>query len=107
VGEFEAETDETVSTFIEQAAVRLDKSFYGQMYTQAVVYMAAHLMKLTANARDGISVVGPITSMKTGRLSVSSAGPIGGGDDALSTTTYGQELKAIKDSRPPQHPMLP
>jgi hypothetical protein len=113
------ETDGRVGAFLDIAAQRLTAAEWGGVYSQALVFLAAHLMTLspgpdTAAAAAGGAALseggaGPITKKKAGDLEVtfgSAAGGSGGGggstsntDVSLLTTQWGREFLALRDTR--------
>lgn len=73
----------------------------------AVAYMAAHLLTLadrgSASGTSGLGLVGPVTSVSTGDLSVSgglSLGNIPIGMASLASTSYGLALLEIVQNGP-------
>jgi len=98
--EFTAQSDALVTTKIAQAAARMDATAWGTLYTEAALFLAAHLLELTrrAQASGAVAAAGAITSMTTGRVSVS-YGSTGGGSGSsggtLDATPYGLEYQEL------------
>jgi len=92
-----------VDTFIGLAAARISASVFGKVYPQAVAYLTAHLLSVSARAStSGAGAAGPVTSATTGGVSVSYgqvAASVSVTDAALSTTAYGLEFLALRNSR--------
>lgn len=99
--------DATVETFLDLAGRAHTASKWGQVYPEAMVYYAAHLIErtpglLTGNA--GASEVGPLTSQKDDLLQ-RQYGQVAGAQDAaltdaeLTTTTYGLKYLHLRGSR--------
>lgn len=94
-----------VDTFIGLAAARISASVFGKVYPQAVAYLTAHLMSVSARAQSSGAggAAGPVTSASTGGVSVSygqATAHVSLADSALSTTAYGLEYLALRNSRP-------
>lgn len=109
------ESDSRVCTYIEMAAQRLTASCWGQVYQQALIFYAAHLLQKSpspdttlgrAAAGEG-EVAGPVASRKAGDVAVSyanNASANGGGstsntDRDLLDTHYGRQFLALRDTR--------
>lgn len=108
--EFEDEPDATLDKALALAAQRINAGAFGQTYEQAAVFMAAHILKLRAlssgaSAAQKLGFVGPVTSVKSGDLSLSGPGlPAGnsGNDDetGLSRTEYGRSYLDLRAGVP-------
>lgn len=101
--------DARIDAFLEIAALQMDSGKWGNVYTLAVAYLAAHL--LTESADDGgasATLAGALTAKHAGDLSESYATPSGGTvtrDDALlSTTKYGRAFCRLRNSRAARAP---
>jgi len=111
------ETDDRVGIFLDVAAVRMTPAAWGNVYQQALVYHAAHLLTLSpasaggsggGSSSDG-ATAGPITKKKAGDLEITygtasaSGGSSGGGtsnaEADFTTTHYGRQLLALRDTR--------
>ena len=104
-------TDANKAVYIEMAAERTNKCFYGGKYNQAVALLAAHIAFLL-NAQAGAmgagsgsadaGSVGTITSKREGDLSVSygagavSVSDAGVSDAELAQTRFGLMLLALR-----------
>lgn len=103
VPEFAATADATVEVFIAQAALRIDSGIWGNVYGQANVYLAAHMMKLSPTYGGGSSAAGgALTSQRDGDLARNYAAPpssTGLADQYLLRSVYGAEFLALRDSR--------
>lgn len=93
--------DATIDAYLTTAAERLNASAWRSLYTQAVIYLAAHLL---ASAPPTVADAngGPVTSRKAGGLAVTYAAPAGGGvtSEALRTTAPGREFLALRSALP-------
>lgn len=102
--EFEGEEPARLALFVELARARISESVFGAVYPQAVAYLAAHLLSVSARAQaSGAGAGGPVASASTGGVSVSfgqSSAHKTLGDESLSTTAYGLEFLALRNSRP-------
>lgn len=101
--EFSGETTADKETAIDMATQRLSSKAWGTLYQQAVVHLAAHVLKKrdrSTGSAQAAGFVGPVTSIKSGDLSISGPGPsTGGGSDAdLKSTEYGQALLTLRES---------
>lgn len=107
--------DATVEQFLELSAQQHTASVFGVNYQLAMVYHAAHVIDVTVPAAGGYAasaaasgLSGPATSVKTGDLAVSAAGPSSGSgaganqtadDSYYALTTYGQRYLQIRNTR--------
>lgn len=76
------------------ASQRLSPLVFGALYQQAAAYMAAHILTLADRGGSG-GLVGAITSVKTGGLSVNSRGSAVA--SGLGSTHYGEEYLNISN----------
>lgn len=97
--------DPRVQLFLDDAAQDMgsDENRWCGKYDRAQAALAAHyLTKGTlSEAGDTSASVGPITGKTAGGVSVQRAAVSkdrGNADDQLSTTTYGQQFLALRDS---------
>lgn len=115
--EFSDDSDEVLTTWIELARERMAApSVWGRVYGTAVAYLAAHLKTIAARgaadeagsgAGAGLGGVGPVTSAKVGRWSVTMGGAMTGAesgldakaDASLVTTRHGKEFLALRRTR--------
>src|SRR5690554_4956974 len=101
--EFASEDAARLDLFVELAAARISASVFGKVYPQALAYLTAHLLSVSARAStSGAGAAGPVTSATTGGVSVSYgqvAASVSVTDAALSTTAYGLEFLALRNSR--------
>lgn len=110
--EFSAVADATITAWLGVAASRLSSRAFGQLYQQAAVFMAAHFVELAqrrlaasagGGTGGGIGLSGPITSIKTDRLSMSAQGIQNRRnmtDEFFSRTDYGLDFLSLRDSIP-------
>jgi len=100
--EYANEDDATIAVFIDLAAQRLGGPLvWGAVYTQAVAYLAAHLLAVSRAGVDGSGgTSAEVTSKRTGDLAVGYASSgIGGDDAALAATRFGKEFLALRSTR--------
>lgn len=102
--EFSSEDSTRLGVFIGLAAARISSSVFGGVYPQAVAYLTAHLLSVSARSTSSgaVGAGGPVTSASTGGVSVSFGqvqANISATDAALSTTGYGLEFLALRNSR--------
>lgn len=90
------------SVLLGQAESRTSSTFFGANRPDAVAYMAAHLLDMSASAAVSSGASGPISSKKEGDLAVSFASS-GSSSSAsgLSQTRYGQMLLDLMRSSGP------
>lgn len=105
--EFSAVPDARVTSWLSVCATQLNATAFGLLYEQAAVFMAAHYLQLSlereaasagAGLGPGAQVVGPITSLTTDRLSMSTGGLSSRKsikDDFFSQTQYGLSYLAL------------
>ncbi len=97
-----AETDDDkLDRFIAYAVTRLDRTEWGNAYTQAVCYLAGHLYTRgsTAAVGGGGGAVGGVTAESAGGMSRSYGGVSGAQSDAeLLTTAAGADFVALRKS---------
>lgn len=75
--EFEALAPTRINPFIDRAKRRCDASYFGALYDDAVLYLAAHL--LAQAERGSAGAAGPVTSKTAGSLSIAYASPAASG----------------------------
>ena len=92
-----------IGLFLELAAARISPAVFGKVYPQAVAYLAAHLMTVSGRAEaTGSASPGAVQSATTGGVSVSFGASTAHktlGDESLSSTAYGLEYLALRNSR--------
>lgn len=99
--EFSAVDDSTVDEFLSLSAQAHTSARWGAVYTQALVWHAAHTMKTLGlgasdSAAEATGAAGPVTSRSAGDLSVSYGGVsasgarVGVAEADLLTTAYGR-----------------
>lgn len=97
-------TDSRAATFLALAEQCHTATAWGEVYTQAMSYFAAHMLT-TAPATGGSDAApgGPVTSKKAGDVAVSYGSPGGApmtsGDADLMTTAYGRRYLQLRESR--------
>lgn len=93
-------TDSAINVFIELAVERLGPCQWGDLYSQGVAYLAAHLLTITARGGSGggTGAAGPVQQEMAGRVMVSyaNAAASGGSGSDLNSTPYGQEFLALR-----------
>ena len=90
------------SVLLSQAESRTSSTFFGANRPDAVAYMAAHLLDMSASAPVSSGASGPITSKKEGDLAVSfGSGGANSSSSGLSQTRYGQMLLDLMRSSGP------
>lgn len=96
--EFASESTGRLDTFLELAAQRLDATWWGDLYQQGAVYLAAHLLTLSARASAGVTGAGPIVSQRAHDLSVGFGAVVGvlSEDAKMATTSYGIEYLNLR-----------
>lgn len=88
-----------VDVWLEMAALRVDKAYFGNSYPLALCYLASHVG--TLETRGGGDEVGSVSSKSEGGLSVSYSAGGGGTDDDLLQTTYGRMYLNLLNSKRP------
>jgi hypothetical protein len=100
--------DTVIECFLEQAALRLCASAFGQLFEQAVIYLAAHMLLFSPPGGSGmVDGGGAVTSKKTGDEAISfgaAAAASATTDLSLQKSQYGLEFIAIRDSRSARAP---
>lgn len=118
---YDAVPDTTVTTLLELATQEIglvQSSVWGDLYGQALAALAAHMLEIRARsaasvgpggAASGGTAMGPSTSVKTDKLSVSfgdGSSAIAGhaaaslGDAVLATTVGGQDYLRLRARLP-------
>ncbi len=108
--EFSGVIDATVETFLEVASQQSNAAAWGAVYTQAMSYLAMHMMAQnglgSGSAHSGTgSHGGGVASVKVGDISVgfgyasSASGAVGATDADLLETSYGRRYLALRGSR--------
>lgn len=94
-----------VETAVALAQERISADVWGRLYGQGLARLAAHLLELrrreASALESGASGVGPATSIRTGDLSISWAGPTTSGslnDDSnwYNLTNHGREFLSLR-----------
>ena len=95
----ELSSNARVDVWIEMAALRADKAYFGNSYPLALCYLASHIG--TLETRGNGDDVGSVSSKSEGGLSVSYSAAGGGEENDLSQTIYGRYyLDLLKAKRP-------
>lgn len=100
--EFKTTSDDDIQTWIDLAEPYVSEKVFGKLYTQALAYLAAHLMKMSGLGDTSTGTVGDsmrVASVSEGNTSVSFNTSLyaGNGADAeLSLTIYGMGYKRIR-----------
>lgn len=91
-------TDDEINTAIELAAGRMSVCIWGNLYSQGLAYLAAHILAIVArsSAGGGGGAVGPVTQEMAGRVQISYAVPQGWDSDALKATPFGNEFLGLR-----------
>lgn len=104
--------DATVEEFLAASTVQLNQAAFGNVWTYAVVYHAAHEMLATGGyGQAGTaslaqpSAAGGVTSRRAGDVSENYGGPsamqsVTQGDAYYHRTAFGVKFLALRDSRP-------
>jgi hypothetical protein len=105
--EFAAVTDNVVQTWLDQAATMMNPDFWGALYNNAHVFLAAHLMATMGVVTGVTASAGAVKSKTVGPVSITyeSAGSTTEGDADLERTKYGRLYKAMRRTRP-RSPMV-
>jgi hypothetical protein len=94
--EFSAVADPRVQMFLDDAALSVNVSLWGNKADLGIAYLAAHL--LTMDNRGGNGASGPVTSEKVGDLQRSYAAPQGTLDPVYAATNYGIQFLRLRKS---------
>lgn len=96
----ELAADSRRDVFITLAASRLTASKFGNLYAQAVAYLAAHLMAC-APPTTAEATTGAVVAESTGGMSVTYAAPTAptGTATDYTSTKYGVEFLNIRNTR--------
>lgn len=93
-------SDDTVEAYLALSAQEHTASVWGNVYAQAMVWHAAHVIERTPGLGSASAdAPGLVTSKRAGDLAVTYGAPPGAADDELATTTYGQRYLALRRSR--------
>lgn len=99
--------DATVEAFITQATTRLTAAAWGSVYTEAVVYAAAHLIATTPGLGVPTGAApGQVTSRSVDGISqsYSAARVADEADEDWVSTVYGRRFLQLRRSRPGRLP---
>lgn len=108
--------DSRIDTVTEMVAQRVTASAFGNLYTQAMTYLVAHVLTMldrgyaesggTGTSSTGGASVGTVSSKSAGDLSIAYAGVANAatlvtslGDAELAQTPYGLAYLGIRNSR--------
>ena len=86
-------------------SVSAPRSVFGAVYDYYIAYLVAHLLTHLPNQNEAdAGTLGPVTQRSTGAKSIGHGGHGSVGGNPLSkvslmSTTYGQEVQRIRDSR--------
>lgn len=94
--EFVAVDPARIQTYLDDAALSVNASLWGNKADLGIAYLAAHL--LTLDNRGGNGASGPVTSEKVGDLQRNYAAPQGSLDPVYSTTNYGIQFIRLRRS---------
>jgi len=95
--EFSGLSDTVINRWKAQAERRVNVSQWGEKADDAVLWLTAHLLKVTSSLACGQSgASGPVTAQKVGDLSVSYSVPTRMSQTFLASTTYGQYYLTLK-----------
>lgn len=101
--EFASVSDGDVSDLITVATSQMNANLFGDLYTIAAVYLAAHA-KSVADRTSGVA--GPLTSRRAGEVQESYGASVKSGASAYESTAYGQQFLQIRRSLVGRAPML-
>lgn len=90
--EFSGMTDNEVLEYIALAELDISEGIYGALYEKALVYSAAHTIKLNELMSGGLASVFAVKSEKEGDLQRTYAVSDTKTCNPLASTIYGQEL---------------
>ena len=97
--EFQAKTDEEILALIENTKVYISEKRFGKRYWHALVYLAAHTLKLSvisdAKGSDSTAFAG-IKSEREGDLERTYGDSNANDGSMLALTYYGRMFKAIR-----------
>jgi len=93
--------DAVLTRFLGYAALRVDATAWGGYYEMGVVYLAGHMLAVSAlgaSAGSGSAAAGPVASDKAGDLArgYGALAGISGSDALFATTAYGREYLALR-----------
>lgn len=98
-------TDDQLNQFIALAVAQLDPCIWGNLYTQAIANLTAHLISLykvrAASAAGGAS--GPVTMEIAGRVTIQYAAPKDWETNSLALTPWGMEVQRLGKRLPGRH----
>lgn len=94
--EFEDTDDELITALITEAARQVDTTWTEGDYTQAIMYLVAHLLSSGFDMADTAAGGAGIASETLGRISVSYRDNSAGKGSILSSTGYGQRFLALR-----------
>ncbi len=92
-------SDARSDVWLEMAALRIDRSYFGDSYPLALCYLASHIG--TLETRGNGDEVGSLTSKSEGGISVSYSPAGSGTDDDLLQTVYGRYYLNLLHSKRP------
>jgi hypothetical protein len=99
----------SLQVYLGMAVEIVNRRFFGNLYNQAVAYMACHLYTVFGRSASSetlktVKELGggaPVASMSEGKLSVSFAQAQGAADGAaLGSTQFGRQYLGLKKGRP-------
>lgn len=92
--EFAGLSDPKLNLFLEYARRWVHETKWGDSQKLAEVLMCAHLLTMQERARGGVA--GPVTAERVGDVNISYGSTTVTGDEALSTTSYGQQFIELR-----------
>lgn len=94
--QFAALTEGRIDPFLASARRRVNQAYWGTLYDDGVLYLAAHLL---AEAERSSGQAGPVTAMAAGAVSASFAAPASAAVPAhYASTQYGVTFYSLMKS---------
>lgn len=100
--QYESIGDDTLNTYITLAAQRIAPAVFGEVYEQAVAYLAAHMLVMN---RDRKGASGPVTSERAGEVARSYGFSPDYTNSYYGATGYGREFLSLRRSRVDTKPL--
>lgn len=95
--EHDAVSDGAVSLALADTALLVSSAQFGDTLDMAQLFFAAHCVHLDHISTPGEPVAG-IASKSAGKVSVSFRAPSTSDDEWLSSTSYGQRFRSVRDA---------
>ena len=100
--EFAELDDPTLEQAITLAVQRISAKAFGVLFEQAAALLAAHILSRARGSASTGGLVGPVTSISEGDLSISSQAIAGftGADASIASTPYGAQFLELRNTIP-------